>query len=86
MGRRPRVDRTPEEKWQIVQEGIKERERLGDVPAAWHFTVTAISMEGRSGGGSKGSAWGEKRCRRRNREGPAHSAAGTDAGAKISRD
>jgi hypothetical protein len=34
MGRRPRVDRTPEEKWQIVQEGIKsgnvsERQRLG---------------------------------------------------------
>jgi transposase-like protein len=23
MGRRPRVDRTPEEKWQIVQEGMK---------------------------------------------------------------
>jgi transposase len=23
MGRRPRVERTPEEKWQIVQEGIK---------------------------------------------------------------
>jgi transposase len=23
MGRRTRVDRTPEEKWQIVQEGIK---------------------------------------------------------------
>lgn len=23
MGRKPRVDRTPEEKWQIVQEGIK---------------------------------------------------------------
>jgi hypothetical protein len=23
MGRRPRVDQTPEEKWQIVQEGIK---------------------------------------------------------------
>ena len=23
MGRRARVDRTPEEKWQIVQEGIK---------------------------------------------------------------
>ena len=22
MGRRPRVDRSPEEKWQIVQEGI----------------------------------------------------------------
>jgi len=23
MGRKPRVERTPEEKWQIVQEGIK---------------------------------------------------------------
>jgi transposase len=23
MGRKPRVDRTPEEKWQIVQEGVK---------------------------------------------------------------
>ena len=23
MGRKPRIDRTPEEKWQIVQEGIK---------------------------------------------------------------
>jgi hypothetical protein len=23
MGRKPRVDRTPEEKWQIVQEGRK---------------------------------------------------------------
>ena len=23
MGRKPRVDRSPEEKWQIVQEGLK---------------------------------------------------------------
>jgi hypothetical protein len=23
MGRKPRVERSPEEKWQIVQEGIK---------------------------------------------------------------
>jgi transposase len=23
MGRKPRVDRTPEEKWQIVQEGLR---------------------------------------------------------------
>jgi transposase-like protein len=23
MGRKPRVDRTPEEKWQIIQEGMK---------------------------------------------------------------
>jgi hypothetical protein len=28
MGRKPRVDRTPEEKWRIVQEGIKS----GSVP------------------------------------------------------
>jgi len=33
--------------------------RLGDVPAAWHFTITVISMEGRGGGRSKGSAWGK---------------------------
>jgi hypothetical protein len=23
MGRKPRIDRSPEEKWQIVQEGVK---------------------------------------------------------------
>ena len=23
MGRKPRIERTPEEKWQVVQEGIK---------------------------------------------------------------
>ena len=63
MGRRPRVDRSPEEKWQIVQEGIKSGERFRDVPAAWHCAVTVISMEGRSGSRSKGSAWGEKRFR-----------------------
>jgi len=28
MGRKPRVDRTPEEKWQIVQGRDEERERL----------------------------------------------------------
>jgi hypothetical protein len=32
MGRKPRVDRSPEEKWQIVQEGMKagmSRKRVG---------------------------------------------------------
>jgi hypothetical protein len=33
MGRKPRVERTPEEKWQIVQEGHQEREHIGDVSA-----------------------------------------------------
>src|SRR6266478_2596150 len=53
MGRKPRVDRSREEKWQIVQEG---------------------------------SAWGEKRCRGGNREGPSHPAVGTNAGAEVAGD
>jgi hypothetical protein len=31
MGRKPRVDRTPEEKWQIVQEGVKSGNVSPDV-------------------------------------------------------
>jgi hypothetical protein len=31
MGRKPRVSRTPEEKWQIVQEGMKS----GNVSESW---------------------------------------------------
>ncbi len=33
MGRKPRVDRSPEEKWQIVQEGIKSRGRNREGPS-----------------------------------------------------
>jgi hypothetical protein len=46
MGRKPRVDRSPEEKWQIVQEGIKEWERLGDVSASWDRSESVLSLEG----------------------------------------
>ena len=31
MGRRPRVDRTPEEKWQIVLEAMKQRQAAANV-------------------------------------------------------
>jgi hypothetical protein len=82
MGRKPRVDRSPEEKWQIVQEGIKS----GNVSASRHHSESILSLERRSRAGSKGSAWGQKRCRGRNREGPPHPAAGTHAGEEIAGD
>jgi hypothetical protein len=46
MGRKPRVDRSPEEKWQIIQEGHQERERLGDVPTSEHCSESVLSLEG----------------------------------------
>jgi hypothetical protein len=30
MSRKPHVDRSPEEKWQTIQEGYLKRKRLGD--------------------------------------------------------
>ena len=83
MGRKPRVDRTPEEKWQIVQEGMKSGNvsetcrRHGIAPDA------LLPLERRSGAGSEGSAWGEERCGRGNRERSAHPAAGTNARPQI---
>ena len=65
MGRKPRVDRTPEEKWQIVQEGIKS----GNVSETCRRHGIAPNLFYRwrdeAEAGSKGSAWGEKRCRAR---------------------
>ena len=86
MGRRPRVDRTPEEKWQIVQEGIKSGNVSETCRRHGISPSSTVSMEGRSRGRSKGSAWGEKRCRGRNREGPSHPATGTNAGAEVAGD
>ena len=37
-------------------EGNQERERFRNLPATWHFTIAALSVEGRSRAGSKGSA------------------------------
>src|SRR5260370_1291464 len=61
----------------------QERERFRDLPATWHCTIAALSLEGRSRAGSNGSAWGEKRCLCRNRKRPAHPAAGTNAGPEV---
>ena len=63
MGRKPRVDRSPEEKWQIVQEGIKS----GNVSETCRRHGIAASLfyrwRGEAEQGAKGSAWGGKRCR-----------------------
>src|SRR5260370_39721479 len=64
----------------------QEREGFRALPATWHCTMAALSLEGRSRAGRKGSAWGEKRCRRRNRKRPAHPAAGTNAGREVAGD
>src|ERR1700728_2289335 len=45
-------------------------------------TKSVLSLEGGRGTGRKGSAGGEKRCRRRNRERSSHPAVGTNAGAE----
>jgi hypothetical protein len=42
MSRKPRVDRTPEEKWQIVQEGMKS----GNVSASRDRSHSVLSLEG----------------------------------------
>ncbi len=46
MARKPRVDRSPEEKWQIVQEVNQKRERLGHVSASWDRSESVLSLEG----------------------------------------
>ena len=45
MGRKPRVDRTPEEKWQIVQEGIKSG-NVSETCRRHGIAPSVISMEG----------------------------------------
>src|SRR5712671_1607530 len=61
----------------------QEWERLGDVSTSRDRSESVLSLEGGSGTGSEGSAWGEKRCRGGNRKGPSHPAVGTDAGAEV---
>src|SRR5450432_3823450 len=79
MGRKPRVDRSPEEKWQIVQEGIKSGNasetcrRYGIAPNLFYRWKDEAEQEPRP-------RLGEKRGRRGNREGPSHPTAGTNAG------
>ncbi len=93
MGRKPRVDRSPEEKWQIVQEGLKSGNvsetcrRYGIAQTLYYRWKDAVlPLEGRSGARSKGSAWGEKRCRGGNRKGSPHPPTGADARTEITGD
>ena len=68
MGRKPRVDRSPEEKWQIVQEGIKSRNvsetcrRRGIAPNLFYRWKDEAEQ------GAKAALRGEKRCRGGNRK------------------
>ncbi len=86
MGRKPRVDRSPEEKWQIVQEGIKSGNvsetcrRHGIAPNLFYRWKDEADQ------GAKAALGGEKRCRGRNREGSSHPATGTHAGAEVAGD
>jgi hypothetical protein len=45
MGRKPRVERSPEEKWQIVQEGIKSG-NVSETPASRNRSESFLSLEG----------------------------------------
>jgi transposase-like protein len=85
MGRKPRVDRSPEEKWQIVQEGIKS----GNVSETCRRHGIAPNLfyrwKNEAEHGAK-AALGGKRGRRGNREGPSHPAVGTNAGAEVAGD
>ena len=86
MGRKPRVDRTPEEKWQIVQEGIKSGNvsetcrRHGIAPNLFYRWKDEAEQERRQRLG------GEALPPRKLREGPSYSAVGTHAGTEVSRD
>ena len=86
MGRRPRVDRSPEEKWQIVQEGIKS----GNVSETCrrHGISPSLLCQWRdeAEAGAKAALWGESAASGETEKGPAHPAAGTDARTEIRRD
>ena len=46
MGRKRRVDRSPEEKWQIVQEGIKSGNVSETCRRSWDRSEFVLSLEG----------------------------------------
>ena len=86
MSRKPRVDRSPEEKWQIIQEGIKS----GNVSETCRRHGFAPNLfyrwKDEAGARSQGIAWGEERCRSRNGKGRSHPTAGTNAGTEVAGD
>jgi hypothetical protein len=46
LGRKPRADRSPDEKWQRVQEGGKSGNVSGDALALRHCSHTVVVLEG----------------------------------------
>ena len=83
MSRKPRVDRSPEEKWQIIQEGIKSGNvsetcrRHGIAPNLFYRWKDEAEQ------GAEAGLRGEKRCRGGDREGPSHPAVGAHAGTEV---
>jgi transposase len=65
MGRNPRVERTPEEKWQIVQEGIKSGNvsetcrRHGIAPSLLYRWKDEAEQGAKAALGGKSAAAGE---------------------------
>ena len=63
MGRKPRVDRSPEEKWQIIQEGIKS----GNVSeTCWRHGIAAnlfYRWKDEAEQGAKAALGGINECR-----------------------
>jgi transposase-like protein len=86
MGRKPRVDRSPEEKWQIVQEGLKSGNvsetcrRHGIAPNLFYRWKDEAER------GVKAAVGWEERCGRGDREGSWHPAAGTSAATEVAGD
>ena len=48
MSRKPRVDRSPEEKWQIVQEGLKSGNVCGRAGVTVLLRICTIAVSVRS--------------------------------------
>ena len=44
MGRKVQVKRSPEEKWEILQEGLR-REHCRDLSEAWYSCESLVSLE-----------------------------------------
>jgi hypothetical protein len=81
MSRKPRVDRSPEEKWQIIQEGLKS----GNVSETCgrHALLRICFIARRMKRNRAKAALGEKRSRGGNREGQSHPSVRTNAGAEV---
>ena len=86
MSRKVRVTRSPEEKWQIIQEGLKS----GNISETCRRHGIAANLfyrwKDEAEQGAKAALGGGKRGRRGNREGPSHPATGTYAGAQVAGD